>query len=66
MKKWGVIALGILFNIIGIVWILQGLDILGGSFMSGDITWTFIGFVVLAIGDALIVLTVWPILKSRK
>jgi len=31
----------------GIVWILQGIGYLPGSFMSGDPTWAYIGTVVL-------------------
>jgi len=58
MKKWGVIALGVVFNIVGIVWIFQGINVLPGSFMSGDITWTVIGFIIAAIGDVLIFLSV--------
>ena len=33
---------------IGGVWMLQGLNILGGSFMSGDNEWFVIGAVVAA------------------
>lgn len=42
-----------LLAVTGIVWILQGVGILPGSFMSGDITWTYIGSAVL-IGAAVL------------
>ena len=49
MKKIGLIvaALAIL---IGIVWILQGAGWLGGSFMTGDPKWFWIGIVVALAG----------------
>ena len=38
--------------VVGVVWILQGLDVLGGYGMSGHIEWTVIGaiLVVVAVG----------------
>ena len=38
--------------LVGVVWILQGLDVLGGYGMSGHIEWTVIGaiLVVIAVG----------------
>ena len=39
--------------LIGVVWILQGLDLLGGSAMSGDSFWAWVGGIVLAAGSAL-------------
>ncbi len=39
---------GILGLLIGGVWMLQGLNILGGSFMSGQNQWFVIGAVVAA------------------
>jgi hypothetical protein len=37
------IALAILCDLTGAVWILQGVGILPGSFMTGDIVWAAIG-----------------------
>jgi hypothetical protein len=34
----------------GIVWTLQGLDVLGGSAMSGDSTWAIVGPIMAIIG----------------
>jgi hypothetical protein len=48
------IVIGVLLLIPGVVWTLQGLNILGGSFMSGHIQYTVLGVVVLLIGLALV------------
>ena len=39
---------------VGVVWILQGLDVLGGYGMSGHIEWTVIGAVLVAIALGLL------------
>lgn len=44
------IVLGIIAVLLGAVWTLQGLDILGGSAMSGETTWAIVGPVVVALG----------------
>lgn len=49
-------AVGVLIAVQGIVWILQGVNILPGSFMTGDIRWAYRGTVVAAIGIGLIFL----------
>lgn len=40
---------------IGAIWILQGINVLPGSFMTGDIKWTYIGAVLAVVGVALAV-----------
>jgi hypothetical protein len=49
MKLFGTI-MGLLFVLIGIVWILQGANILGGSIMSGQSQWLYIGIIVALVG----------------
>jgi len=49
---WNV--LGVLAVLLGIAWTLQGLNILGGSAMSGHIQYTLLGVIVLMIGLALV------------
>lgn len=49
------LVIGILAVLAGIVWTLQGLNILGGSFMSGHMQYTVLGLVVGVIGIGLIV-----------
>jgi hypothetical protein len=54
MRTWGAIAVGIVCVLIGGVWFLQGIGIVGGSFMTGERLWLFIGLVVLLAGLTLI------------
>ena len=49
------IAFGVVMVLGGAVWTLQGLDILGGSAMSGVEIWAIIGPIVAGLGVALIV-----------
>lgn len=44
------VALGVLLMIIGAVWTLQGLNVLGGSAMSGVTLWAVIGPLVVVGG----------------
>jgi len=39
---------------IGIVWILQGINILPGSFMTGDIKWAVFGVLLAGAGGWLV------------
>jgi hypothetical protein len=55
MKAWGSIIIGVLLVLAGIVWILQGLDVLGQSGgMNGHRIWAVIGVIVAIIGVALV------------
>lgn len=56
--RWLLIGIGILFNLIGLVWFLQGIGIVGGSFMTGQSFWSVVGAVGILVGDGLIVLGV--------
>ncbi len=51
--RWVGIVLGIVLALIGAVWLLQGLDVLPGSGMSGQSFWAIVGLVVLVAGVAL-------------
>jgi hypothetical protein len=51
---------GILLLFVGCVWILQGINVLPGSFMTGQTKWAVIGAVTLVIGIVLIVLARRP------
>jgi hypothetical protein len=44
------IVIGALAVLAGVVWTLQGLNILGGSAMSGDSTWAIVGPIVAVVG----------------
>jgi len=41
--------------LIGAVWVLQGINILPGSFMTGQIQWAYNGAVAIVIGIGLII-----------
>jgi uncharacterized membrane protein YeaQ/YmgE (transglycosylase-associated protein family) len=45
---------GIVLCLIGLVWFFQGLDVIKGSFMTGQIIWTIIGAAVIFAGVSLI------------
>lgn len=46
----GRIVLGIVLVLVGVVWTLQGLGYVGGSFMSGATIWAVIGPVTALVG----------------
>ena len=48
---------GVLLVLIGGVWILQGINVLPGSFMTGQTKWAVYGGITAVIGVALIVLS---------
>lgn len=45
---------GALAVLLGGVWILQGLNVLPGSFMTGDMTWALYGAILAVVGVAAI------------
>jgi hypothetical protein len=47
------IGVGAVFVVVGAVWFLQGIDVLGGSGMSGKTLWAVIGPLVAVVGAAL-------------
>jgi hypothetical protein len=44
------IVVGLAAIVAGVVWTLQGLDVLGGSAMSGETTWAIVGPIVAVVG----------------
>lgn len=59
MKRiWPFLIAGILLVCVGLVWTLQGLNVLQGSVMSGSSLWGTIGPIVLIVGLVLIVIGV--------
>lgn len=46
---------GVLLVLTGIVWILQGINVLPGSFMTGQMQWAVYGAIALVVGVALFV-----------
>ncbi len=48
-------VVAVLFILAGGVWFLQGINVLGGSVMSGETQWVVIGAVVVLVGIGLLV-----------
>ena len=51
---------GTLVVLAGIVWFLQGINVLPGSFMTGQIRWAVYGGIAFAAGIALLLLANRP------
>ena len=58
------IMIGAFAVVVGLIWIGQGLNIIPGSFMTGNKTWFVIGLVVVVVGVVLLVRTLRP--RSRR
>ncbi len=59
MKRiWPYVVPGVILSAVGLVWTLQGLNVLGGSAMSGSPLWATIGPIVLIVGLALIAVAI--------
>ena len=52
MSRPLLLAIGAVLVVVGVVWFLQGIDVLGGSGMSGKTTWAVIGPIVALVGVA--------------
>jgi hypothetical protein len=48
------IVAGVLCLLLGCVWILQGINILPGSFMTGQTKWAIYGGILAVVGIALL------------
>lgn len=53
-KQWVLTVVGVVAIVVGLVWVGQGLNLIPGSFMTGDPTWFVIGAVVTLTGVLLI------------
>ena len=51
MKRWTFVIVGIVLVIAGVIFMLQGLDVFGGSGgMNGDKTWAVLGPIIAIVG----------------
>jgi uncharacterized integral membrane protein len=55
MNKWVFVVVGALLVLLGSVWTLQGLNVIKGSFMTGQQLWTAIGLLAVIGGLTLLV-----------
>lgn len=51
--RWVWLVLGLILVLLGAVWTLQGVGLLGGSAMTGDRTWAVVGPIVVLLGVAI-------------
>jgi len=53
-RTWVMVA-GVVLALLGLLWFLQGIGVVGGSFMSGEPVWAIIGLVLLLFAGRLLV-----------
>jgi hypothetical protein len=56
LKTAGIVV-GALCVLMGVVWIFQGINVLPGSFMTGDIDWSYRGGVLAVVGLVVLLLS---------
>ena len=61
MRRTLLTAIAIFCALTGAIWILQGIGVLPGSFMTGQIVWAAIGSVLLFVSGVLL----WAALRPR-
>lgn len=61
--KIGLSIFGGLLILVGIIWILQGINILPGSFMTGQIKWAYNGAISAVLGVGVLAVTYWRKIK---
>ena len=61
MRRSLLVGLAILCGLTGMIWIFQGIGVLPGSFMTGQIMWAAIGAVLLFASGMLL----WAAFKPR-
>ena len=54
MTRWVGPVAGVLLVLLGGLWTLQGVGVVGGSFMTGSRLWLVIGLVLVVAGVALL------------
>ena len=48
--RWIPVVVGIVLILLGGLWMLQGVGILGGSVMTGQTFWAIVGIILLIVG----------------
>ena len=54
MTRWIAPVAGVLLILLGGLWTLQGVGLVGGSFMTGSRLWLVIGLILVVAGVALL------------
>ena len=55
--KWLFNIIGVILILVGMVWFLQGINILLGSFMSGDPLYSALGILLVVVGMLILAFT---------
>ena len=53
---WVLLGVGVLLDLLGSIWMLQGMNVLPGSFMTGQPFWAGAGAVAVIVGMGLVLL----------
>lgn len=61
MRRGVLTTLAVVLDLTGVVWILQGIGVLPGSFMTGQVVWAAIGAVLLFVSGLLL----WSAYRPR-
>jgi hypothetical protein len=56
MTRFLLVVAGLFLTVAGVVFALQGVGVIGGSFMSGTTTWAVTGPIIALVGLAIVVL----------
>ncbi len=54
MQRLSLAVVGVLMIAVGVVWTLQGTDVVGGSSMSGHHVWAVVGVILIVAGLAVV------------
>lgn len=67
MKRfWPFLVVGVILIGAGLVWTLQGFNVIGGSVMSGSSLWAVLGPIVVVVGLVAIVIAVVIARRGRQ
>ncbi len=58
---WIKVIVGVLVGLLGLVWLGQGLNLIKGSFMTGQAQWAVIGVVLILVAAWLL----WSAIQQR-
>ena len=49
------VIIGVVLVAIGVVWFFQGIGVIHGSFMTGEVLWAVLGAIAVFLGGSLVV-----------
>ena len=58
MTRYVVPGIGVLLVVVGVIWVLQGMGVIRGSFMTGSQEWLVNGLIAALIGIGMLVFAV--------